>query len=50
MLLSLKNGDPVLYRCQVYTIKAPINLHKLLLIDHKKDTLIAKQNTDESHY
>jgi putative transposase len=42
MLLSLKNGDQVLYQGQVYTIKAPINLHKLLLIDHKQNTLIAK--------
>lgn len=42
MLLSLKNGDPVLYQGQVYTIKAPINLHKLLLIDHNQNTLIAK--------
>lgn len=42
MLLSLKNGDLVLYQGQVYTIKAPINLQKLLLIDRHQNTLIAK--------
>jgi len=42
MLLSLQNGAQVLYQGQIYTIKSPINLHKLLLIDHKQNTLIAK--------
>ena len=42
MLLRLQNGAQVLYQGQMYTINSPINLHKLLLIDHKQNTLVVK--------